>query len=76
VGAKLAERMTQPQLSDREVEVLRLMSTGKTNQEICDELCISESTVKFHINNIFSKLGVCDRTQAVLIAIQRGIAHL
>jgi two-component system, NarL family, response regulator len=74
VGAKLAERMTQPQLSDRELEVLRLMSAGKTNQDICAELYISESTVKFHINNIFSKLGVSDRTQAIVIAIQRGIA--
>jgi two-component system, NarL family, response regulator len=74
VGAKLAERMTQPQLSDRELEVLRLMSAGKTNQDICADLYISESTVKFHINNIFSKLGVSDRTQAIVIAIQRGIA--
>jgi two-component system, NarL family, response regulator len=76
VGAKLAARMTQPQLSARELEVLRLMSEGKTNQDICNDLCISESTVKFHINNIFSKLGVCDRTQAIVIAIQRGIACL
>jgi two-component system, NarL family, response regulator len=76
VGAKLAERMTLPQLSDRELDVLRLMSASKTNPEICDELCISESTVKFHINNIFSKLGVSDRTQAVVIAIKRGITHL
>jgi two-component system, NarL family, response regulator len=74
VGAKLAERMTQPQLSDRELEVLRLMSAGKTNQDICADLYISESTVKFHINNIFSKLGVSDRTHAIVIAIQRGIA--
>ncbi len=76
VGAKLAERMSLPQLSDRELEVLRLMSAGKTNQNICDDLHISESTVKFHINNIFSKLGVRDRTQAVVVAIQRGIACL
>jgi two-component system, NarL family, response regulator len=76
VGAKLAERMSQPQLSDRELEVLRLMSAGKTNQEMCDDLCISESTIKFHINNIFNKLGVSDRTQAVVIAIKRGIANL
>jgi two-component system, NarL family, response regulator len=76
VGAKLAERMSQPQLSDRELEVLRLMSVGKTNQQMCNDLCISESTVKFHINNIFSKLGVSDRTQAVVIAIKRGIANL
>ncbi len=76
VGAKLAERMSQPQLSDRELEVLRLISAGKTNQEMCDDLCISESTIKFHINNIFTKLGVGDRTQAVIIAIKRGITNL
>jgi DNA-binding NarL/FixJ family response regulator len=76
VGAKLAERMSQPQLSDRELEVLRLMSAGKTNPEMCDDLCISESTIKFHISNIFTKLGVSDRTQAVVIAIKRGITNL
>lgn len=76
VGAKLAERMSQPQLSDRELEVLRLISAGKTNPEMCDDLCISESTIKFHINNIFTKLGVSDRTQAVIIAIKRGLTNL
>lgn len=76
VGAKLAERMSQPQLSDRELEVLRLICTGKTNQEMCNDLSISESTIKFHINNIFTKLGVSDRTQAVVIAIKRGITNL
>ncbi|MEM7769632.1 MAG: response regulator transcription factor, partial [Cyanobacteria bacterium P01_A01_bin.37] len=76
VGAKLAERMSLPQISDREREVLKLMCEGKTNQEISNDLCISESTVKFHINNIFSKLGVSDRTQAVLLAIKRGISNL
>jgi two-component system, NarL family, response regulator len=76
VGAKLAERMSQPQLSDREREVLREMSQGKTNQEIGTKLGISESTVKYHINNILSKLGVSDRTQAVLLAIKRGVTNL
>jgi DNA-binding NarL/FixJ family response regulator len=76
VGAKLAERMVIPQLSDRELEVLRLMATGISNQEIGTALCITERTVKFHINNILSKLGVPDRTKAVLVALKRGIAHL
>lgn len=75
VGAKLAERMHRPPLSDREREVLQLMAAGKTNPEISTALSISESTVKFHINNIFSKLGASDRTQAVLIAIKRGISR-
>ncbi|NJK27534.1 MAG: response regulator transcription factor [Coleofasciculaceae cyanobacterium SM2_3_26] len=76
VGAKLAERMRQPQLSEREREVLQRMSQGKTNQEIAEELCISESTVKFHVGHILSKLGVRDRTQAVLFAIKRGVANI
>ncbi|BAZ70975.1 LuxR family two component transcriptional regulator (plasmid) [Fischerella sp. NIES-4106] len=76
VGAKLVERMMSPQLSDRELEVLRLMAKGKNNHEIGEKLCIAERTVKFHINNIFSKLGVSDRTGAVIIALERGIASL
>lgn len=76
VGAKLAERISRPKLSDREKEVLQLMTKGQTNQDIANELCITQSTVKFHINNIFGKLGVCDRTQAVLIAIKLGITNL
>lgn len=76
VGAKLAERMSQPQLSDRERDMMRLMCEGRMNQEISETLCISESTVKFHVSNIFGKLGVSDRTQAVLIAIKQGVANL
>lgn len=74
VGAKLAERMGNPQLSDRELDVIRLIVGGKTNQEISSILHISESTVKFHVNNILNKLNVNDRTQAALIALKRGIA--
>lgn len=76
VGAKLAERMSNPELSDREQEVVRLMATGKSNQEIGTALGITEGTVKFHVNNILSKLQVNDRTQAVIKALKRGIASL
>jgi two-component system NarL family response regulator len=76
VGAKLAQRMTMPELSDRELEVLRLMAQGKNNPQIGAELNIAESTVRFHINNILSKLGVSDRTQAVITAVNRGIVSL
>jgi len=76
VGIKLFERMGTPELSDREREVLKLMSTGSSNQEIGAALCITESTVKFHVNNILSKLQVQDRTQAVVTALRRGITHL
>jgi two-component system, NarL family, response regulator len=76
VGAKLAERLNRPQLSERERDVLRLMAQGKSNQNIAESLYISENTVKYHVNNILSKLEVSDRTQAVLMALKRGIANL
>jgi DNA-binding NarL/FixJ family response regulator len=76
VGAKLVQRMTMPELSDRELEVLQLMAKGKTNPQISANLDIAESTVRFHINHILSKLGVSDRTQAVITAVNRGIVSL
>ncbi len=76
VGAKLVARLSSPQLSDREREVLNLMAKGKSNQAMASELYISEATIKFHITNILSKLQVSDRTQAVLVALKRGIANL
>jgi two-component system, NarL family, response regulator len=76
VAVKLVERMSNPELSERELEVLRQMATGMSNHEIGTALNITESTVKFHINRILSKLGVSDRTQAVIIALRRGIANL
>ena len=76
VGAKLAERMANPELSDRENQVIRLIAAGKSNHDISTTLNISESTVKFHVNNILSKLGVNDRTQAALAALKRGFATL
>ena len=76
VGAKLAERLDEPELTERERDVLRLMARGKSNVDIGDELCITEGTVKFHINHILSKLSVNDRTQAVIVALKRGIVSL
>ncbi|GAX45981.1 two-component response regulator NarL subfamily protein [Tolypothrix sp. NIES-4075] len=76
VAAKLVQRMTAPELSDRELEVLQLVGQGMNNQEISTTLNISESTVKTHINRILSKLDVKDRTQAAIIALKRGIASL
>lgn len=76
VGAKLVQRMTSPELSDRELEVLQLIATGKSTAEISEMLHITERTVNFHINHILSKLEVDDRTQAVLIGLRRGIVTL
>lgn len=76
VGARLAERMGSPQLTPRERDVLLLLTEGKSNQEIAAALVVSEGTVKFHVNGILRKLNVCDRTQAVLVALKRGIANL
>ena len=71
-------RQSQPPelLSEREMGVLRLMATGAANKTIAAELCISESTVKTHVQSIFQKLGVNDRTEAVTNALQRGIISL
>lgn len=76
VGAKLVQRMSNPELSERELEVLRSMAQGMSNQEIGTVLNISESTVKSHVNRILNKLGVNDRTQAVIISVKRGIVSL
>lgn len=76
VAAKLVQRMTAPELSGRELEVLQLVGQGMSNQEISTALNISESTVKTHINRILSKLDVKDRTHAAIIALKRGIASL
>jgi len=76
VGAKLAGRIGYEELSNREHEVLRLLVKGMNNQEIAGALFISESTVKFHLHHILSKLNVADRTQAVIVALKRGLASL
>ena len=76
VGAKLAQRMNNPKLTDRELEVLRLVAQGMSNLQISAALRIAESTVKSNINHILSKLGAKDRTQATIIALKRGIASL
>jgi len=76
VAERLAGRMGGPSLTNRELDVLRLIVSGKSNKEIGGELSISEATVKTHINNILSKLGVSDRTQAATTALQRGIIDL
>jgi two-component system, NarL family, response regulator len=73
IGVRLAERMGSPVLSKREREVLQLLPKGMSNQEIGAALQITEGTVKSHVNNILSKLNVTDRTQAVIVALKRGL---
>jgi two-component system NarL family response regulator len=76
VGTRLAERVTGLDLSGREQQVLELLAKGKCNKEIATDLDITEATVKGHVTNILGKLGVTDRTQAVITALKRGLAHL
>ena len=76
VAERLAVRMGGPGLTSRELDVLALIVKGNSNKEIAAALTISEATVKTHINNILSKLGASDRTQAATMALQRGIIHL
>jgi DNA-binding NarL/FixJ family response regulator len=76
VAGRLAGRVARSQLSARELDVLRLMVTGKRNRDIGTALDISEGTVKIHVSSILGKLGVSDRTEAVTVALQRGIVQL
>ena len=70
VGARIEE------LSPREIEVLRLMAEGASNKTIAWRLNISEHTVKFHVNSIFSKMGVSSRTEAVMAGLRAGLVPL
>ncbi|MEW6131103.1 MAG: response regulator transcription factor [Acidobacteriota bacterium] len=76
IANRLAERMFRSELSARELEVLKLIARGKSNKMIAADLGVAEGTIKIHINNILSKLGVNDRTQATTYALQHGIIHL
>lgn len=76
VAERLAERVGGSDLTARELEVLEQIVRGRSNKEIAAAFRISEATVKSHINNILSKLGVADRTQAATTALQRGIVYL
>lgn len=76
VAQKLAEHIADEAISPREVEVLSLVAAGKRNKEIAGALSIAEDTVKMHVRNILSKLQVNDRTEAVTLALRRGIIHL
>lgn len=76
VAAHLAEHISDEDLTEREVEVLRYIAEGNRNRDIAEKLFISEETVKVHVKHIMDKLGAADRTQAVAIAVRRGIIQL
>ena len=76
VAAQLANHMGDDELTAREIEVLRKVAGGNRNKDIADLLFISEETVKVHVKHIMDKLGAKDRTQAITIAVRRGIIEL
>jgi DNA-binding NarL/FixJ family response regulator len=73
IALEIAEHVSQDELTDREMDVLKQVATGKANKEIGVQLGISEETVKSHMRNILAKLGANDRTHAAMIAVRRGI---
>jgi DNA-binding NarL/FixJ family response regulator len=76
VAARLADHMGEEDLTTREIEVLRKVAQGNRNRDIAEKLFISEETVKVHIKHIMEKLSARDRTEAIAIALRRGIIQL
>lgn len=76
VAAQLAQHTGEPSLTTRELDVLRHVAGGNRNRDIGELLFISEETVKVHVKNIMEKLGASDRTEAIAIAVRRGIMQL
>jgi DNA-binding NarL/FixJ family response regulator len=76
VASHLAEHLSDEALTSREIDVLGLVAGGNRNRDIAERLFISEETVKVHVKHIMEKLGASDRTQAVAIAVRRGIIQL
>ena len=76
IAAQLAEHMSDDALTPREIEVLRNVANGNRNRDVAVQMFITEETVKVHVKHIMEKLGARDRTEAVTIAIRRGIIAL
>ncbi len=76
VASGLAEHTGEDALTDREIDVLRLIAAGNANKEVAAQLDLAEDTIKRHVTNILSKLGANDRTHAVTIGLKRGIIQL
>lgn len=75
VAARLAEFSPKSDLTAREIEVLQLVARGLSNKEIAERIGRTDETVKIHLKNIFAKLDVADRTEAVTLALRRGLIH-
>jgi DNA-binding NarL/FixJ family response regulator len=76
IAARLADQVSEEQLTTRELEVLRLIRDGHRNKQIADVLCIAETTVNFHVKNLVDKLRANDRTHAVTLAVRRGLLSM
>jgi DNA-binding NarL/FixJ family response regulator len=76
IAAELADHAADDELTQREIDVLRLVAAGNGNKQIADLLSIGEATVRTHVGNILSKLGANDRTHAVTLGLSRGIIEL
>ncbi len=76
IALRVTDRFNTTELTQRELQILQLLVNGRGSVEIRSTLGISEGTVKFHMNNIMSKLNVSDRTQAVVVALKRGLVRL
>lgn len=76
LASRAFDRASSANLTDRELDVLRLVVIGRSNKEIAQELGLQENTVKAYLTNLFAKLGVTSRTQAIAVALQKGLAHL
>jgi len=76
IAAELAEHTMDDTLTEREIDVLKLVAAGNANKQIADQLSIGEATVKSHVSSLLSKLGANDRSHAVTIGLKRGIIEL
>jgi DNA-binding NarL/FixJ family response regulator len=76
VAARLAEFPDRSDLTERELEILQLVARGLSNKQAARAIGRTDETVKIHLKNVFTKLGVADRTEAVTVALTRGLIHL
>jgi DNA-binding NarL/FixJ family response regulator len=76
IGLKLAEALSCPELSKREIQVLQHLACGKSNKEIGCALYVCEGTIKYHIRSILRKLNALGRAEAIAIAVRRGLLQV